>query len=400
MSIISTRLQSIKPSPTLSIAATAAKLRADGIDIISLSTGEPDFDTPDNIKAKAKEAMNAGLTKYTPVAGMPKLKQAVCDKFKRENNLDYNLNEVIVSTGGKQVIYNLFMATLNVEDEVIIPAPYWVSYPDMVLLAGGKPIIATPKQKDNFKITVNELESKITNKTKWLLLNSPSNPSGATYNENELQQIAEMLRKYPRLHIMCDDIYEHIIYDNFQFKTLANIAPDLKSRIFIINGVSKAYAMTGWRIGYGAGTEEIIKAMTIIQSQSTSGASSISQAAALEALNGTQDYIKPNVINFQKKRDLVLSKLAEITGISCNKPEGAFYLFPNCSSVFGNKTPQGKTINSSADFATYLLEVANVAIVPGIAFGMEGYFRLSYATSEELLIEACRRINEAMKQLV
>ena len=399
MSLIAKRLQTVKPSPTLAIAAKAKELTLQGINIISLAAGEPDFDTPDNIKLAAIEGIKNGATKYTIVSGTPELRKAVCEKFKRENGLDYQTDEVIVSTGGKQVIYNLFMATLDEGDEVIIPAPYWVSYPDMVLLAGGTPIFVSSDMSTGFKALTEDIEKAITKKSKWLILNSPSNPSGAAYNAHELEKIADLVRKYPHLHVMSDDIYEHITFDNFKFTTLATIAPDIKDRIFIVNGVSKAYSMTGWRIGYGAGNKSIIKAMDVIQSQSTSNPSSISQIAALEALSGPQDYIKTNTENFQKKRDLVLSMLNKINGLSCYKSEGAFYLFPKCSDLFGKQTLKGESINSSSDLATYLLEAANVAIVPGIAFGSEGYFRISYATSPEILTDACNRMAQAISQL-
>lgn len=399
MSLIATRLQAVKPSPTLAVTAKAKELAAQGINIISLAAGEPDFDTPENIKEAAIEGITNGATKYTIVSGTIELKRAICEKFKRDNQLDYDQSEIIVCTGGKQVIYNLFMATLNEGDEVIIPAPYWVSYPDMVLLAGGTPVTVMSDMSTGFRPKPSDIEAAITNKTKWFILNSPSNPSGAAYTENELKALAEVFRKYPHVHIMCDDIYEHITFDAFEFKTLATIAPDLKDRIFIVNGVSKAYSMTGWRIGYGAGHKDIIKAMTIIQSQSTSNPSSVSQVAAVEALNGTQDFIKSNAENFCAKRNLVLSLLGEINELECYKSEGAFYLFPKCSKLFGKKTPDGDIIENSSDLATYLLESANVAIVPGIGFGLEGYFRVSYATSEKLLTESCNRITEAISQL-
>lgn len=399
MSFIATRLQAVKPSATLAVTAKAKELESQGINIISLAAGEPDFDTPENIKKAAIEGIKNGETKYTAVSGTIELKKAICNKFKRDNQLDYDQNEVIVGTGGKQVIYNLFMATINEGDEVIIPSPYWVSYPDMVLLAGGTPVTVISDMSTGFRPKPSDIEAVITAKTKWFILNSPSNPSGATYTEEELKALAKLFRKYPHVHIMCDDIYEHITFDGFQFKTLATIAPDLKERIFIVNGVSKAYSMTGWRIGYGAGNKDIIKAMTVIQSQSTSNPSSISQVAAVEALNGTQDFIKPNAENFCAKRNLVMSLLSEIDGLECYKSEGAFYLFPKCSKLFGKKTPNGNIIENSSDLATYLLESANVAIVPGIGFGLEGYFRISYATSEELLTESCNRIAKAISQL-
>lgn len=399
MSFIATRLQAVKPSATLAVTAKAKELESQGINIISLAAGEPDFDTPENIKNAAIEGIKNGETKYTAVSGTIELKKAICNKFKRDNQLDYDQNEVIVGTGGKQVIYNLFMATINEGDEVIIPSPYWVSYPDMVLLAGGTPVTVMSDMSTGFRPKPSDIEAAITAKTKWFILNSPSNPSGATYTEEELKALAELFRKYLHVHIMCDDIYEHIIFDGFQFKTLATIAPDLKERIFIVNGVSKAYSMTGWRIGYGAGNKDIIKAMTVIQSQSTSNPSSISQVASVEALNGTHDFIKPNAENFCAKRNLVMSLLNEIDGLECYKSEGAFYLFPKCSKLFGKKAPNGNIIENSSDLATYLLESANVAIVPGIGFGLEGYFRISYATSEELLTESCNRIAKAISQL-
>lgn len=399
MSLISKRLSLIKPSPTLVVVQKAAELKKQGKDIISFGAGEPDFDTAEHIKEAAISGIKAGFTKYTNVDGMPSLKEAVRDKFKRENNIDYNLDEIIVSNGGKQVIYNLFMASLNEGDEVIIPAPYWVSYPDMILLAGGEPVFANCEMKDNFKLTPKHLERTITPKTKWLILNSPSNPSGAAYSKEELLKLADVLRKYPQIHIMCDDIYEHIIFDDFKFQTLVEVAPDLKHRIFIVNGVSKSYSMTGWRIGYGVGSKELVKAMTIIQSQSTSNPCSISQIAAEEALNGPQDFIQTHALGFQKKRDLALSIINTATGISCYKPEGAFYLFPKCSELFGLKTPGGKVIHDSTDFANYLIEYAGVAVVQGIAFGLDGYFRISYATSMELIEQGCTKIVKACNQL-
>lgn len=399
MSLIAKRLQNIKPSPTLAVTAKAKELTSKGINIISLAAGEPDFDTPENIKNAAINAIKDGATKYTNVSGTTELRRAICDKFKKQNNIDYTPDEIIVGTGGKQVIYNLFMATLDEGDEVVMPAPYWVSYPDMVLLAGGTPVSVASDMENGFRVKPEDLEAVITPKTKWVILNSPSNPSGATYSKEELELFAYVIRKFPNLHVMTDDLYEHIIFDGLKFYSLAEIAPDLKERIFIVNGVSKSYSMTGWRIGYGAGSLEIIKAMSMIQSQSTSNPSSISQAAALEALTGDQSYIQVNAKNFQEKRDLVLSLLSEIEGIDCYKSEGAFYLFPKCEGVFGKKTPAGEVINSSNDFASYLLESANVAIVPGIAFGLEGYFRISYATSKELLEEACNRIKKAVSEL-
>ncbi len=396
MPLISKRLNLIKPSPTLVVVQKAAELKKQGRDIISLGAGEPDFDTPNNIKEAAIAGIKAGTTKYTNVDGMPALKQAIQAKFKRENELEYSLDEIIAGTGGKQVIYNLFMASLDDGDEVIIPAPYWVSYPDMVLLAGGVPVEAHCGIDEHFKLTAEHLERKITPKTKWLILNSPSNPTGAGYSQEELATLAEVLRKYPEVHVLSDDIYEHIVFDDFKFYTLAQVAADLRDRIFIVNGVSKSYSMTGWRLGYGAGPKALVKAMTVIQSQSTSNPSSISQVAAIEALNGTQDFIKPNAMQFQKKRDLALSILSSSKWLECYKPEGAFYLFPNCEKLFGHKTPAGEVINNSNDLGKYLLEEAGIAVVPGIAFGLEGYFRISYATSMEEIEKACTRIIEAL----
>ncbi|MCC8461464.1 MAG: pyridoxal phosphate-dependent aminotransferase [Candidatus Megaira endosymbiont of Carteria cerasiformis] len=399
MSLIATRLGFIKPSPTLAVSAKAAELKRSGVDVISLGAGEPDFDTPENIKLAAIAAIKAGATKYTNVDGMPELKKAVCKKFKRENGLEYLPEQIIIGTGGKQVIYNLFMATLNKGDEVIIPAPYWVSYPDIVLLAEGKPVIIEAHLETGFKIMPESLDAAITDKTKWFVLNSPSNPSGAAYSKQDLLLLANILRKYPHVQIMSDDIYEHITFDRFKFYTLVAVAPDLKERIFIVNGVSKAYSMTGWRIGYGAGNQDIIKAMALIQSQSTSNPSSISQMAAIEALIGIQNYIPKNALSFEKKRDLVFSLLSRIKNLECYKPEGAFYLFIRCMKLFGKKTPSGKLLKNDNDVATYLLENGNVAVVPGIAFGLEGYFRISYATSEELLVKACQRIEMCINQL-
>lgn len=399
MSFLANSLSNIKPSPTIAISMKAAELKASGKDIISLGMGEPDFDTPENIKDAAIAAIKKGDTKYTAVDGTAALKKAIIEKFKRENSLEYKASEIVVSGGAKQVIYNALVASLNPLDEVIIPAPYWVSYPDMVLLAGGKPVIVDSSEKNNFKITPKALEEKITPKTKWLILNSPSNPTGSCYNEKDLAALAEVLLRHPQVHIMTDDIYEHLIFDGLKFSTIAAVEPKLKSRTLIINGVSKAYSMTGWRIGYGAGEEKLIKAMSMIQSQSTSSPCSISQAASVEALIGTQSYIKPNAEIFQKRRDLVAGMLNAIDGISCNIPNGAFYVFPSCSGLYGKKTPAGKVIESDSDFATYLLEEALVAVVPGIAFGATGFFRISYTASEEFLKNAMQRIADACAKL-
>jgi len=399
MSFLAHSLSNIKPSPTIAVSMKANELKAAGKDIIGLSMGEPDFDTPQNIKAAAIVAINKGDTKYTAVDGTAALKKAIIEKFKRENSLEYKASEIIVSTGAKQVIYNALIASINPDDEVIIPAPYWVSYPDMVLLAGGKPVIVESSEKNNFKISPTALEEKITPKTKWLILNSPSNPTGSCYSAAELKLLAEVLLRHPQVHIMADDIYEHLIFDGLKFSTIAEVEPKLKDRTLVVNGVSKAYAMTGWRIGYGAGPQNLIKAMSMIQSQSTSSPSSISQAASVEALNGTQDYIKPNAKLFQSRRDMVVSMLNAVEGINCNTPNGAFYVFPSCKNLYGKKTPAGKTIENDNDFATYLLEEALVAVVPGVAFGAEGFFRISYAASETFLKNAMERIANACSKL-
>ena len=402
MSLIANALSNIKPSPTIAVSMKANELKASGKNIISLGMGEPDFDTPQHIKNAAINAINQGDTKYTAVDGTANLKKAIINKFARENQLSYKASEVIVSTGAKQVIYNSLIATINPLDEVIIPAPYWVSYPDMVLLAGGIPVIAQSSSENNFKITAHELKSKITSKTKWLILNSPSNPTGACYNQDELQSLVEVLIENPHVHILTDDIYEHLIFDDLQFYTLPQIAPQLKDRCLVVNGVSKAYAMTGWRIGYGAGPEKLIKAMSMIQSQSTSSPSSISQAASVEALNGNQDYIQQGKKIFQERRDLVVSMLNKIEGIECNKPNGAFYVFPSCKKLLGKKVVISgveQIIKDDNDFATYLLEEALVAVVPGVAFGASGFFRISYAASEDFLKDSMSRIAKACEKL-
>ena len=397
--LIADKLKFIKPSPTLEVSKKANMLKAEGKNIISLSLGEPDFDTPDNIKDKAILAIRQGRTKYTNIDGITELKKAVANKFLIENHLNFNLNEIIVSSGAKQVIYNLFMASLNADDEVLIPSPYWVSYPDIVALCGGTPRIIETIFENKFKLTCQQLEKNISTKTKWLILCSPSNPTGVTYSKEELEAFAVVLRKYPHVYVMSDDIYEHIIFDNFIFYTLAQVAPDLKDRIFIVNGVSKAYSMTGWRIGYGAGPKQLIDAMAIIQSQSTSNPCSISQYAALEALEGPQDFIKTNARIFQEKRNLCIKLLQQQGDIEIFAPEGAFYLFPSCRKFFNKITPTQEVIKNDNDFAKYLLEYAQVAVVPGIAFGAEGYFRLSYATSFELLEKACNQIVNACNLL-
>ncbi len=394
MSIVSNSLKRIKPSPTIAVTTKARELRAAGKDVIGLGAGEPDFDTPDNIKGAAIEAINNGDTKYTAVDGTPALKKAIQAKFKRENNLSYDLNQITVGTGGKQVLYNAFMATVNKGDEVIIPAPYWVSYPDIILLAGGKPKIVKCDEKDNFKLTTQKLKNAISKKTKWIILNSPSNPTGSSYSKSEIKEIAEVLKKNKKVYILSDDIYEHITYDDFKFSTIAEIK-ELKDRTLTMNGVSKSYSMTGWRIGYAAGPVEIIKAISKIQSQSTSNPSSISQAAAVEALNGTQDFIKTRADSFKERRNFVVDSLNNIKGITCLKPEGAFYVFPSCKGLLNKKTK----LKSDTEFVQKLLEKANVAVVQGSAFGLPGYFRISYATSMENLKKAMERIKNFCEDL-
>ena len=394
MSIISNSLNKIKPSPTIAVSQKARELRAAGKDVIGLGAGEPDFDTPNNIKNAAVRAIRAGETKYTAVDGTLALKKAIVKKFKKENNLKYSIDQITVGAGGKQVLYNAFMATLNKGDEVIIPAPFWVSYPDMVLLAGGKPKIVKCDEKDGFKINAENLRKAITKKTKWLILNSPSNPTGAGYTKNEIKKLSKVLIKHKKIHILSDDIYEHVKYDNFKFYTIAQI-PKLKNRTLTMNGVSKSYAMTGWRIGYAAGPENIIKAIRKIQSQSTSNPSSISQAAAVEALNGTQKFIKKRANSFKARRNFVVDSLNNIKGISCLKPNGAFYVFPNCKKLLGNKTK----LKTDTDFVKTLLEKSNVAVVQGSAFGLDGYFRISYATSMQKLKIAMSRIKSFCENL-
>lgn len=399
MSFLASSLSNIKPSPTIAVSMKAAELKAEGKDIISLGTGEPDFDTPNNIKEAAKKAIDQGQTKYTAVNGTPDLKKAIINKFKNENSLSFEANQIIVSTGAKQIIYNALVASLNPGDEVIIPAPFWVSYPDMVLLAGGQPVIAETSAANNFKLSPSDLEVKITDKTKWLILNSPSNPTGSCYSADELKALAEVLLKYPNVHILSDDIYEHLLFDNLKFSSIINVESSLKDRTLVINGVSKAYAMTGWRIGYAAGEAKLIKAMSMIQSQSTSSPSSIGQAAAVEALNGPQDYIKESKQAFQDRRDMVIDFLNNITGLNCIKPDGAFYVFPSCEELIGKTLPNGNKIENDNDFASYLLEEAGVAVVPGVAFGAPGFFRISYAASTDFLKDALSRIETACNKI-
>jgi len=398
MSIVSNSLKRIKPSPTLAVTQKAREMKDAGKDVIGLGAGEPDFDTPDNIKEAAIDAIRRGETKYTAVDGTPKLKKAIQGKFSRENNLSYELSQISVGTGGKQIIYNAFMATLNPGDEVIIPAPYWVSYPDMVLLAGGKPKIVQCSEKNEFKIKPKELKKAISKKTKWLIINSPSNPTGSCYTEEELEELSEILIKNKKIYILSDDIYEHITYDDFKFFTIAQIDA-LKDRTLTMNGVSKSYSMTGWRIGYGAGPKEIIKAMAKIQSQSTTNPSSISQVAAVEALNGTQEFIKTRTESFKERRDFVVNSLNKIKGLTCFKPNGAFYVFPNCKSCLNKKDIKKNKKKTDKDFVESLLENAGVAVVQGSAFGLPGFFRISYATSMENLQRALAKIKEFCENL-
>ena len=392
MTFLSATLDRVKPSPTIAVTTKAAELKAAGRDVIGLGAGEPDFDTPQNIKDAAVAAIAAGKTKYTAVDGIPELKEAICAKFKRDNALDYTPAQVTVGTGGKQVLYNAFMATLNPGDEVIIPAPYWVSYPDMVLLAGGTPITVEASLEANFKITAAQLEAAITPQTKWFLFNSPSNPTGAGYSWSELKELTDVLLRHPHVWIMTDDMYEHLAYGNFRFCTPAQVEPQLYDRTLTVNGVSKAYAMTGWRIGYAAGPEHLIKAMRKVQSQSTSNPCSVSQYAAVEALNGAQDFLAPNNTLFERRRDLVVSMLNQAPGIVCPTPEGAFYVYPSIAGCIGKTSAQGTRITNDEVFATALLEETGVAVVFGAAFGLSPNFRVSYATSDAALKEACQRI--------
>ena len=398
MSIISDSLKRIKPSPTIAVSQKAKELKAAGKDVIGLGAGEPDFDTPDNIKNAAIKAIKDGDTKYTTVDGTNLLKQAIVNKFKKENNLTYSIDQITVGAGGKHVIYNLMMATLNKGDEVIIPAPYWVSYPDIVLLAGASPVVIECSEEQGFKLSAKDLESKINNNTKWLILNSPSNPTGACYSEQEIKNLSHVLKRNPHVNILSDDIYEHIIYDGFKFFTIAQI-PEIKNKVVTMNGVSKSYSMTGWRIGYAAGDKEVIKAIAKIQSQSTTNPSSISQAAAVEALNGKQDFISVRAKAFQERRDFVVNSLNAIEGINCIKPDGAFYVFPSCKGLIGKKDKSGKKINSDSDFVESLLESNGVAVVQGSAFGLEGFFRISYATSMDKLKDAMERIKNFCESL-
>jgi aspartate aminotransferase len=392
MGFISDSLNRIQPSATIAISNKAMTLKAEGRDVIGLAAGEPDFDTPDNIKAAAIKAIQAGKTKYTAVDGIPELKKAICDKFKRENGLDYKPSQVSVGTGGKQVLFNALMATVNPGDEVIVPAPYWVSYPDIVMLAGGTPVFVEGRLENGFKLQAADLEKAITPKTKWLILNSPSNPSGAAYSRAELKALTDVLLRHPQVWVLSDDMYEHLVYDDFAFTTPAQVEPKLYDRTLTMNGVSKSYCMTGWRIGYGAGPEALIKAMAKLQSQSTSNPSSIAQWAAVEALNGPQDFIASNNKVFKQRRDLVVAMLNQASGISCPTPEGAFYVYPSCKGAIGKTAPSGNLIKTDEDFVTELLAAEGVAAVHGGAFGMSPFFRISYATATEVLEDACKRI--------
>ena len=397
--MLSNNLVRVKPSPTIAMSSLAIQMKSEGHDVISLSAGEPDFDTPDHIKNAAIEAIKSGQTKYTDPDGMKTLKDAVCEKFEVENDLNYNPSQISIGTGGKQILYNALMATLNPSDEVIIPAPYWVSYPDMVLLAGGRPVFIEASARNNYKISPAQLERAITDKTKWFIFNSPSNPTGAGYSKNELKKLTEVLMKFPDVLIMTDDMYEHLVYDDFVFSTPAQVEPRLFDRTLTCNGVSKAYAMTGWRIGFAGGPENLIEAMRKVQSQSTSNPCTISQWAALTALTGSKDFITENNIKFVRRRNLVVKKLNQIEGITCPVPQGAFYVYPDISGLVGKKTQNGKVISSDEDFCTFLLEEVGVAVVFGSAFGLSPNFRISYATSDGLLTDACERINKFCRSL-
>ncbi|HHI70442.1 MAG TPA: pyridoxal phosphate-dependent aminotransferase [Rhodobacteraceae bacterium] len=394
MSFLSDTLSRVKPSPTIAVSTKARELKAAGVDVIGLGAGEPDFDTPENIKAAGKRAIDGGKTKYTAPDGMPELKEAICAKFKRDNGLDYTPAQISVGTGGKQILYNALIATLNEGDEVLIPAPYWVSYPDMVLLAGGTPVAIEASLENSFKITPEQLEAAITPKTKWLIFNSPSNPTGAGYTRDELNGLTDVLMHHPHVWVMTDDMYEHLVFDDFEFTTPAQIEPGLYDRTLTCNGVSKAYAMTGWRIGYAGGPEHLIAAMRKVQSQSTSNPCSISQWAAVEALNGPQDFIATNNDVFVRRRNMVVEMLNAAKGITCPTPDGAFYVYPSIAGCIGMTTKAGTKITNDEVFATALLEEAGVAVVFGAAFGLSPNFRVSYATSDAALKEACTRIQQ------
>ncbi|PHS29404.1 MAG: aspartate aminotransferase [Robiginitomaculum sp.] len=389
---ISENLKRVKPSATLAVSQQARELKAQGVDVIGLGAGEPDFDTPDNIKDAAIAAIKAGKTKYTAVDGIPELKDAIAKKFERDNGLHYSAEQISVAPGGKPILFNAFLATLNPGDEVLIPAPYWVSYPDIAILCGGAPKIIDTRIEDGFKLTAEALEAAITPKSKWLVLNSPSNPTGAAYSRAELEALGEVLLKYPHVWVLTDDMYEHLIYDDFEFYTIAQAVPGLYERTLTMNGVSKAYAMTGWRIGYAAGPKDLIAAMRKVMSQSTSNPTSISQWAAVEALNGPQDFIAERNAVFKERRDLVVAMLNQTEGLACRTPEGAFYVYPDCAALIGRKTADGVVIENDTVLSSELLSAEAVAVVPGAAFGMSPAFRISYATSTELLTQACERI--------
>jgi len=399
MSIVAKRLSLIKPSPTVALNTKAMELAAAGEDVIGLAAGEPDFATPENIANAGIRAIQTGDTKYTAPDGRRELKEAVCRKFKRENGLDYKPEQITIGNGGKHVLYNTFVASLDPEDEVIIPAPYWTSYPDMVLMAGGKPVVVACGEENGFRLSAAQLEAAITPKTKWLVLNSPSNPTGAGYHWSDMKALTDVLLKHPHVWVLTDDMYEHIVYDGFEFCTPAQVEPKLYDRTLTCNGVSKSYSMTGWRIGYAGGPVELIKAIGKVQSQSTTNPSSISQTAAVEALDGPQDFIKERAERFRQRRDLVVSMLNQASGLTCRRPEGAFYVYPSCAGTIGKTTPSGKKIESDDDFAAYLLESEKVVVVPGSAFGLSPYFRISYATKDETLEEAGRRIQRACAAL-
>lgn len=399
MSIIAKRLSAVKPSPTLAVTTKAKELKAQGVDVVDLGVGEPDFPTPKHICDAAKAALDRGETKYVPVAGTLAFRQAICGKLKRENNLDYTPDEITVNCGGKGTLYNLFIATVDEGDEVVIPAPYWVSYPDMVRLAGGTPVFVTGYEENGFKITPDDLEKAITPKTKWFVLNSPSNPSGAAYSREELRALADVLARHENVWIVSDEIYEHIVYDGFKSYSIAAVAPELKNRTLTVNGLSKSFSMTGWRVGYAAGPVEVIKAMNKVQSQSTSHAVSFCQSAGVVALNSPMDFLAERNATFKARRDMVAAKLNSVKGMSCRTPEGAFYLYPSVAGCIGKKTPDGKVIENDTDFASALLEAEGVAVVPGVAFGLSPYFRLSYATSTEALEKACERIKRFCESL-
>ncbi|MBI6884983.1 pyridoxal phosphate-dependent aminotransferase [Pseudomonas putida] len=399
MQLLGNLLNAVKPSPTLAITRLASELRRQGVDIIGLSQGEPDFPTPKHICEAAKAAIDRGATRYTDVDGTPELKSAIIRKFERENGITYQSSEISVGTGAKQVLYNALLATLNVGDEVIIPAPYWVSYPDMVRMAGGSPVEVKCPEDQDFKVTPKQLRESITPRTKWLILNSPSNPTGAGYSAQELKLIGVELLNHPQVFVLTDDMYEHLRYDDWEFTTIAREVPGLRDRILTVNGVSKAYSMTGWRIGYAGGPSELIAAMATIQSQSTSNPCSISQAAAIAALDGPIDFLSSRNATFEQRRNLCLDAFNSIPGLSCRRPEGAFYLFPSCSGLYGRKTPAGGVLKNDLEVTRYLLEEAQVAVVPGSAFGLEGYFRISFATSTNRLEEACHRIKQACARL-